>query len=78
MLQPGTWIRSLEGETARDENDVLQSTGPNALGCVRTVDLDDQGKPIYGVIFRNNVWVFLDDNDLADTEFYEVPAKVEE
>ena len=77
MLQPGTWIRSLKGETARDEDDCEVHTGPNALGCIRTVDVDSQGKAIYSVMFRNNVWVFLDDNDLAHADLYEVPATLE-
>lgn len=77
MLQPGTWIRSLKGETARDENDALVSTGPNALGCITSIDVDGQGKPYYGVLFRNNVWVFLDEDDLADTDMYEIAEHLE-
>ena len=77
MLERGTWIRSRRGETARDEHDELVRSGPNALGCIQTVDRDQTGKAIYSVIFRNNVWVFLHEDELADPDSYEVPANLD-
>ncbi len=78
MLERGTWIRSRKGEVARDENDRKVQTGLNALGCITSIDVDGQGKPYYGVLFRNNVWVFLDDEHLAHADLYEVMGHLED
>lgn len=73
MLTVGTKIQTLVGESASNPQDDTVYAEPGSWGEVVSVqETDGEQGTIYGVEFENEVFVYLDDNDLGDPLFYVV------